>query len=731
MKMTFKEKMYFFLFKNLAVDEGMTIDENLAIKCIKNLLENEDFLYELFLDSKQATIFTDLCINEDFSKIIEDKISKRILKDTNGDIVKCFQICTNEKQEYQNHKMNMFLNILKLKAQNHELSQDNVDELAKYLSTQVKSDDRETNIDAGFICSIEEFFKKEIDVEYKSYFQNSFIKLINEKIAGLESFNELQKRSLSNIIARKINNSEFEIYTAYDSVFNQEEEFLHSIARIGDVSLSFLTKEQIANINVKNVNQVISAAEEKFDKLRLLDKQRIIKLNILFGKQKTLELIEGRYGDFSLETLEQWMIDEVKIDDYKINPKTHEVEYDESQKKLVNFLFASGPTDVNANIKKVLSGVITIEELPIHRLINEWRVHYSFLKGVVNINNVIEQLSGLEIILPPNLQEISPILRMAGLDAYNAVKESYFDMNKRNCSSIPKVKGKLDDLEYEILDLNDLEQMSVGYRTYCCFTFDGASSDSFKSACRDEDSRIFVLKKNNAIVAQSWVWRNGNIVCFDNIEIVGTSKDKQRDEQFYKAYEEAAHSIMDVSSKEEPVQAVTIGIENTKIAFGDAEKLATRKVRILPRRRTYTDADTQIMVASSNDYNGPIPYKAKPIYQDARQQVMFVDPQQSSEHDIEVAKRHIDKINYSVSRRKFKPTEVSKEYTFVACGQDWFIGITPNGDINTQSYSTDSRSEQEIKIQLELIQTKIKEGTLSNYLNDMRKNNSIQEGIKK
>ena len=41
-----------------------------------------------------------------------------------------------------------------------------------------------------------------------------------------------------------------------------------------------------------------------------------------------------------------------------------------------------------------------------------------------------------------------------------------------------------------------------------------------KHSALSEDGRVFVVKdEQDRIVAQSWIWRNQNVCCFDNIEI--------------------------------------------------------------------------------------------------------------------------------------------------------------------------------------------------------------------
>lgn len=72
----------------------------------------------------------------------------------------------------------------------------------------------------------------------------------------------------------------------------------------------------------------------------------------------------------------------------------------------------------------------------------------------------------------------------------------------------------------------------------------------------DSNGRIFVIRDNlNNIVAQSWVWRNKDVVCFDNIEIPDRTfvravcrKDKSGKvvlaEEVYDIYKQAARELI-------------------------------------------------------------------------------------------------------------------------------------------------------------------------------------------
>lgn len=91
---------------------------------------------------------------------------------------------------------------------------------------------------------------------------------------------------------------------------------------------------------------------------------------------------------------------------------------------------------------------------------------------------------------------------------------------KRVFSSIPRISGKSDDYSFEILRMDDPLGLVIGNLSDCCQQLGGAAETSMEHSMVSNNGRVFVIKdKNNRIIAQSWVWRNKNTICFDNIEI--------------------------------------------------------------------------------------------------------------------------------------------------------------------------------------------------------------------
>lgn len=515
----------------------------------------------------------------------------------------------------------------------------------------------------------------------------------------------------------------------YSIMFNHRYSRIVSLARTGNYGLQHLTVNQIANINLKNAKQIIELAKQRYkdQEFDLNMNSTLYKMYIIFGKQRTIELIEGKYGEISLDNL-KIIMNNVDIDNYQIIQMNAEPNYDKYQAALINFLFASGANDINANMKKILSGEISAEQIPLTRLINEWKLYYDFLGGNVTVSDLINLMDTLtEIPILPNEKEIANTIKLAGIEYKEKIAVTYAKMQKRTKSQIPKVKGIAGKYEYELLDLVDPIQMNVGYYTDCCFTYGGVSENSLMHACTNEDSRIFVIKQDGKVVAQSWVWRNGNTVCFDNIEVYGVSE--RAGSKFWHVYEQASNEILEISqaceSEDKKIQLVTIGKGYTGIDL-KGKNLVCEKMP-LPKENLYTDAKEQVIVATSSDYVKPLEYDVEANYQDERKNVIAVDPQQSSERSIDKLNEHIDKINYSIDPQSFKQCNSCDDYTFAVYGSDWFIAITVDGNIVKKEYSFDERSKLEISNALHMIKEKIKSGELNNNINDVILDNIIEE----
>lgn len=120
-------------------------------------------------------------------------------------------------------------------------------------------------------------------------------------------------------------------------------------------------------------------------------------------------------------------------------------------------------------------------------------------------------------------EKMADIVGKTGLyNQYNfGILQKIYNYGKiRIYSSIPRIKGIYKDYSYEILKLYDPLALVIGNLTDCCQRLNDNAEICMEHSMVDDNGRLFVVRdKNGQIVAQSWMWRNKNIVCFDDIEI--------------------------------------------------------------------------------------------------------------------------------------------------------------------------------------------------------------------
>jgi len=149
-----------------------------------------------------------------------------------------------------------------------------------------------------------------------------------------------------------------------------------------------------------------------------------------------------------------------------------------------------------------------------------------------------------------------------GQNDYDELQKIYEYTKTRVDSTIPRVSGEISGLSYEIVSLTSSIPLTVGAVTNCCQQLDDAAESCMIHSATDRNGRIFIVKdKEGSIVAQSWIWRNGNTACFDNIEIPKKafaklikekdfSSNAQVAEEILNIYKTAAKELIDLENKE-------------------------------------------------------------------------------------------------------------------------------------------------------------------------------------
>lgn len=122
--------------------------------------------------------------------------------------------------------------------------------------------------------------------------------------------------------------------------------------------------------------------------------------------------------------------------------------------------------------------------------------------------------------------------RVAEVSAIAGYSQTDFDVlqqifnygKQRTFSSIPRIEASVEktsgNYTYEMLRLDDPLAMAIGTLTDCCQELNNCAEVCMEHSMVDKNGRVFIIKDDQGnIIAQSWVWRNKDVLCFDNIEI--------------------------------------------------------------------------------------------------------------------------------------------------------------------------------------------------------------------
>ena len=140
---------------------------------------------------------------------------------------------------------------------------------------------------------------------------------------------------------------------------------------------------------------------------------------------------------------------------------------------------------------------------------------------------------------------------------YEIFRNLFYMMKKRTSITIPTTQTSNSRFVGRILRIDDPLHFVIGNKTSCCQRVGvGYSGESamIHSAIKKNGS-VFVVEeldeygKSKRIVGQSWVWRNGSTVCFDNVEMPEIvqkefSNNQEVLEQIMQVYEYAGRKMI-------------------------------------------------------------------------------------------------------------------------------------------------------------------------------------------
>ncbi|MEE0699486.1 MAG: hypothetical protein U0M66_02725 [Bacilli bacterium] len=545
------------------------------------------------------------------------------------------------------------------------------------------------------------------DKSYKQHLSNFILFLKNQNIINNienNNFKEIEKLFYRIVMGKSIT-------ILYQLSSIEEITIFNRLGQI-DFKVEDFTVEQLENYNVKQHKQLCKKFEKSDWHFRSY-KQLILKLMLMVGFNNARALLEI---DDTLPVLEH-LVGNVDVKSVKLDEQCNPI----LNTKLMNLLFSDKDY---SKMKEMLSNKDNDLYKYFPRIFSEWEMIVMNDKDK-SLKIIIDFLKSDEISLPPKYYRLEGLFKFIGCSNSN-VNETLLlhdQMLTRESSTIPRIKGTKNEYSYEILRLDDMEALAIGNKTDCCFTVLGNGYSCLKHSLTSNNGRILVVKKDNEILAHSWIWRNGGLLSLDNIEI---SK-KINSVDFFDIYLQIADELIKISYQSEGIESciknITIGFTNFDKEIKGIEQYpcliaktcnlededfgsrlgSNRKfVDVLPQpieEVGYSDSkNVQYLIRGNGIFNLGQGYLT---YQDERKDIMYYSEDESYEEDyIKVMNRKVNALRYVKAEKdntleSYKVIDV-EDLKEVYCNDDWYVISYTNGDIEIFNNSSDERANNEI-----------------------------------
>lgn len=487
-----------------------------------------------------------------------------------------------------------------------------------------------------------------------------------------------------------------------------------------EINASNFTVEQLQRFNIKHYRKLFELST-KSNFMEYQIKNYLLKLMLLVGYDHAKTILEIENDVTTLEHL----VGNVDVKNIKLDVQGNPI----LNKKLINLLFSDKFT-----IREIIQNKDSDFYKYLPRIFNEWEM--------IKINNkdesfatIIEFLKSNEITLPPKYYRLTGLFKHIGCknEIVAETLSLHDQMLAKYESTIPQISGNLGNYYYEILRSDNPEGLVVGNLTNCCFTILGNGYSCLKHALTSKNGRILVVKKDDELIAHSWLWRNGDLLCLDNIEI-----SKSLDEvDFLNVYQKFADEILMKSLEEEGpencLKNVTIGYTNF-----DKEILGNKNLPLLilkdfdltekdfdsrlgPNRIfldklpspleeiKYTDSkNVQILLKGTGNFRFGEPTHT---YLEERNPIMHYLAAKSYDSDyIETLTRKINALRYLKSEEEEKVSSYEsinlKDIVELHCNDDWYSIIYQDGTEEEYFNTQDPRGKKEMLKEKTTVYTK-------------------------
>lgn len=463
-----------------------------------------------------------------------------------------------------------------------------------------------------------------------------------------------------------------------------------------DYITNFLTDEQLVKLNITPVirwKSTINRTNTKADNLSFVERMGL-QLLCYFGRDKGKYLLESDMQGNRMENL----FDGLKYEDISIDEDGNPI----ANEELFNFLFGRGMMkETNSIINKMIRGEIPEFEKYFTEFCNSYENVKDKCNGILSVKRIIKHFVDvkLPIELKPNQVRFKPALKELNTVNPGILNEAVKlceEASEREFSTIPKVKGNLGDFTYEVLDLDDPIAVAVGNLSHCCFVIRGISHSALEHSMKSKNGRTFVVYYKGQFFAQSWIWRNGDVICFDSVEagspIHGMYKDNIRLVDVYKCVaQEMLYISKEAEDELQRVKVVTVG--KSDYIFTDLKKLKGDIPRPLENGIDVYDSNEQQILAGTMPTN-PRYGVVGAQYRDPRKRAVIINDIGNTDIDtLDDIAININSLRYQINGDE-TPIDYS-DYTKIISGNGWYILINNNGIVESGAIDRNKKIVEE------------------------------------
>lgn len=217
---------------------------------------------------------------------------------------------------------------------------------------------------------------------------------------------------------------------------------------------------------------------------------------------------------------------------------------------------------------------------------NNWlRVSELARQGETRIEKLLVHALGGELGKVQNKELAAEFVRWGySPDQYAEIERRWLERKPPKRWAIPPIEVQLEGYMIKRLDRDDPRALFLGEHTHCCQSIGGAAESCVWYGVESPNSGfVVVTDEDGQIVAQSWVWRKGDVLVFDNVE----GMTEGREEKIARLYHEAAKAALRLDST---LRAVHVGGRYSKI---DVSRWPAASDPVPPPHNCYSDAEGQ------------------------------------------------------------------------------------------------------------------------------------------